>query len=134
MTVKDALYELNFALGEIFDQVFYDDKPYEFDKDEYEALDMAIESLKQNQWIPCEERLPEKDGNYLVCHTICGKTTAVDIAGYAKNLRKVDKYDFTKNKSGWYQYDSEYGYYETDGINAWMPLPKPWKGEQNESD
>ena len=82
----------------------------------------------QGEWIPCSEQQPSKDGNYLVCHTICGKTTAVDIAGYAKNLRKVDKYDLPKNKNGWYQYDSEYGYYETDGIVAWMPLPKPYEG------
>lgn len=34
--------------------------------DDAEALTMAIEALKRDRWIPCEERLPEKYGEYMI--------------------------------------------------------------------
>ena len=117
MTVKEALIELNFALGEIYDQVFYDDKPYEFDKDEYEALDMAIEALKQNRWIPCSERLPEENGQYLIAVKYVHVDGYDDI--YAEHGDWADgKWDmFCFGHCG-----------KVESILAWMPLPKPWKG------
>lgn len=100
-----------------------------------EALDMAIKALssseKPNRWIPVSERLPEKIGEYLVAQ----KTSFSDyvyrsIASYALNLHDVDDYDFAdKKRPGWYEYDSEWGYYEIDGVIAWMPLPEPYKAE-----
>ena len=56
------------------------------------------------QWIPCSERLPEKDGEYL--------TTTED------GLCDVESYG-----------DGEWFY---DDVVAWAPLPKPWKGEEND--
>lgn len=49
------------------------------------------------------------------------------IAYYAHDLHKVNEYDFcSKNgKSGWYDYSSEWGYYEIDGVEFWMELPEP---------
>ena len=47
MTVKEAYKLLDSASGEIYDQVFYDDRPYEFDKQDYEALCMAVDALKE---------------------------------------------------------------------------------------
>lgn len=31
-----------------------------------EAVDMAIKALKAQEWVPRKERLPKKDGSYLV--------------------------------------------------------------------
>ncbi len=76
------------------------------DRNDYqrkEALDMAIESLKQNQWIPCSERLPSKGMPVLVNGIMEGAppmTISTDAPHYYKE--------------GW--------------INAWMPLPKPYEG------
>ena len=43
------------------------------------ALDKAIETLKADRWIPCSERLPDKEGNYLVTDAAGGvKTIDVD--------------------------------------------------------
>ncbi len=75
------------------------------------ALDKAIEALSADRptgkWIPCSERLPLPDENPVI----------VSWMGIV-NI-------------GWYSC----GRWETgtrlpmDGVEAWMPLPKPWKGE-----
>ena len=84
-----------------------------------------------SEWIPVSERLPDKIGEYLVTQ----KTSFSDyvyrsVAGYALNLHDVDEYDFAgegKKRAGWYEYDSEWGYYEIDGVIAWMPVPEPYE-------
>ena len=49
------------------------------------------------------------------------------IVSYAHDLHKVDEYDFCdkKGKSGWYDYDSEWGNYEISNVEFWMELPEP---------
>ncbi len=70
-------------------------------------------------WIPVSERLPEKRGDYLV-------TQKAVFTDYVYRNIAV----FTdKKRPGWYKYDSEWGYYEIDGVVAWMPLPEPYKAE-----
>ena len=45
--------------------------------EQVDALEMAINALEQSErkhgrWIPCSERLPDKDGRYLVtCKKYC---------------------------------------------------------------
>ena len=81
------------------------------------------------KWIPVSERLPEENGQYLVFqkHTY-GTYTAV--LQFAKDGRKVDKYDFYRGwKNVWYRYDSEWGHITIDDVTHWMPLPEPPKGE-----
>ena len=66
------------------------------------------------KWIPCSERLSEKDGKYLVTRrSYISKKPEVTTAIF----------DFTTKE---FYPDS----------NAWMPLPEPYKkeGEKNESD
>ena len=67
------------------------------------------------KWIPCEERLPEEDGTYLVAYTWKG-----DYSGTIYN--EVLLMDF------------EHGKWESrEKILAWQPLPLPYKrGEDNE--
>lgn len=70
---------------------------------------------------------PTTKGSYLVTIQDIGVT----ILSYAKDLYKVDDFDFGKYKgkkhAGWYDYDSEYGFIEYDGIIAWQELPEPYK-------
>lgn len=78
------------------------------------ANGMAILALEQEQkeghWIPCSERLPESDGYYLVTNSKWGapwrEITLWMTDGWSSNNEPI----------------------------AWMPLPEPWKGEDNEAD
>ena len=81
------------------------------------------------KWIPVTERLPEADGDYLVFER--GYIVpAIRVLSFAKDGRKVDKYDFYRGwKNVWYRYDSEWGHLTIDDVTHWMPLPEPPKGE-----
>lgn len=91
-----------------------------------------VDILAQTRWIPVSEKLPEKDGYYLTTFVSFGSILLVDVISFAKNLKNVDHYDFDKAEPGWYNYDSEYGYYKVNSVIAWMPLPEPYKaGDTN---
>ena len=85
----------------------------------------SSKQLASSEWIPVTERLPNKDGKYLTYyHNHFGDITRV--LWFAKDARKVNKYDFHRSwKKVWYEYDSEYGYFTIDDVTHWMPLPEP---------
>jgi hypothetical protein len=71
------------------------------------ALNMGMAAIKREQrWIPVSERLPEKNGEYL----ITGRQGAVNKRRY--------------HDGHWYGNWS---------VLAWMPLPEPYKAESEES-
>lgn len=75
-----------------------------------EALDKAIKTLEQTRWIPCSERLPERDVNVLTYHR--------DVAFDYQYVSWIDDYSgkwagFIGNLS--------------DEVLAWMPLPEDYK-------
>ena len=80
------------------------------------ALDMAISALNcseiPNNWIPCSERLPEESRKYLVTvfDGIGKRTTS------APYHRRSKSWTLTGRMAYW-------------KVIAWMPLPKPYKGE-----
>ena len=44
---------------------------------------------------------------------------------WAKNLHEVDEYDFADeqyNRSGFYDFDSEWGYLERENVLAWQEI------------
>ena len=65
------------------------------------------------QWIPVTERLPEKDGIYIVC----------------LDDGSVFEYDYI---SKWWD-DGAWQYCGKDVV-AWLPLPDPYKEEEDETD
>ena len=72
----------------------------------------------QQQWIPCSERLPEEDGQYIVTVKYEHVDGYEDI--YSEHIEWVDGH--------W----DEFGHYHcgrVEKVLAWQPLPKPWKGE-----
>ena len=65
------------------------------------------------QWIPVSEGLPKKDGRYQVTrHDYVTNTEFIDILWYEENL--------------WWNRHSTGNY----AVTAWMPLPKPYKGDK----
>lgn len=101
----------------------WENKPVVFYADRGES----IIPIPQWEWIPVTERLPEEDGKYLVFEQSSGRTNT-SILRFAKDARKVDRYDFKGRwKNAWYEYDSEWGHYTVDSVTHWMPLPEPPK-------
>lgn len=72
-------------------------------------------------WIPVSERLPEKDGSYLVC--MSWHFQKMDVLTWA------DGWNCTRNINGKVNRKSEIlGAY----IIAWMPLPEPYREDDEE--
>jgi hypothetical protein len=74
-------------------------------------------------WIKTSERQPTVKDVYLVAYQFLD-FIAYDTCRWAPNLHEVDEYDFPEdicNHSGFYEYDSEYGYYERKPL-AWQPI------------
>ena len=74
-------------------------------------------TIEPMQWTPVPEGLPKEYGNYLIT-TYDGD---VDIGTIDPNRKNV-----------WSACDAD-GFYWLRNVIAWMPLPKPWKGADDES-
>lgn len=93
--------------------------------------DDAVETIEAvpsaQQWIPCSERLPEKNGRYLVtrglkaCNSIWNR---VYIVNY------TDLMGLKPKKIWWEGNVGKSDFQKIDDVMAWMPLPEPYKGEQ----
>ena len=98
--------------------------------DEYGVSDVLCDLAdlpsvqSEPKWIPCSEKLPEKYIGQWLC---CTSDGAVMILPYDTPG------DGTK-ECVFYKWDDDGYSYQTFDIVAWMPLPKPWKGEANEHD
>lgn len=79
-----------------------------------EALDKAIKAIEQTSWIPCSERLPEENGNYLVTVEANDGTASI-------KFQMVDHYGPKWLHEG-----------KHEKVIAWMPLPEPYKTESEE--
>lgn len=80
-----------------------------------DAIEMGIHALKETQWIPISERLPEEEEYILLSFA---NYTGLDIGRY-ENDGENDKF---------YPGDEEetYAHYGLT-VNAWMPLPEPYR-------
>ncbi len=87
-------------------------------------INMPPEDVQPVQWIPCSKRLPN-DNDYNSCmECIDGAVWYLTEKG-AMGLGYY--YESTKQ---WATTDD----LKTDGkVVAWMPLPEPWKGSDNEN-
>lgn len=74
-------------------------------------------------WIKTSERQPTEENVYLVAYKIFDYI-AYDTCRWTPNLHDIDEYDFAEEEdkhSGFYDYDSEWGYYEIKAL-AWQPI------------
>ncbi|HAE24233.1 MAG TPA: hypothetical protein DCG33_02735 [Prevotellaceae bacterium] len=72
----------------------------------------------EQQWIPCSERLPEKNVWVLVTFMMANGEVDIDIM-------RINRWD-----SAWETRDFDMAYRET--VVAWMPLPEPYGGGQDD--
>lgn len=83
------------------------------------ALEAVKDALRfaEPRWIPATERLPEEHGIYLV--TATGEE-------HGKKYKRVEIGQWLGDTFwiGWYESKKK--------ILAWMPLPQPWKGADDE--
>ena len=84
----------------------------------YEDREDAKNTNVLGKWIPCSEKLPEDESYILVSFE---NATMPDIARYEENDEGGTFYPGDDEKSY-----SSYGIF----VNAWMPLPKPYREEQ----
>ena len=86
------------------------------------SLQKIIETVSEceepHKWISCSERLPEEFCKVLACR----KNMSIEIMYYSPVLttRYPKGFSVLKNDFTWKQ----------DNVIAWMPLPEPYKGEQ----
>lgn len=74
-----------------------------------------------NEWISVNERLPDKEGKFLVYRT-----------GFINHITDILYYtpcysghnEGMKNRAVWFENDSDWGEYEIYGVTYWMPLPE----------
>ena len=72
--------------------------------------DVIVNLPSAQQWISCGEKLPEKEGHYLVSNSRnTFEAVFVDGEWYSMSLNLL-----------------------LDGVLAWMPLPTPWEGGQDD--
>ena len=74
-------------------------------EEQYQKIDR---NLKEPQWIPCADRLPEKYGVYLVTNE-------------EGSVFEYDYSDFTVHDGKWS--------FAGRNVIAWTPLPEPYKKE-----
>jgi hypothetical protein len=70
-----------------------------------------VEAEYGNRWIPCSERLPEKDGRYITTNMYEGE--------------KEEVFDLWYEDGNWFIDAGEDETIRT--VIAWMPLPEPYK-------
>jgi hypothetical protein len=103
-------------------------------KDVNEILEKVPSADRPQEWIPCRERLPEDSGDYLVCPS---DSVLEDYSDFSEVM--IMPYDADCEAFGWWieRYDPiSLGYLDSDfnefEVLAWMPLPEPWKGADDE--
>lgn len=119
------------AITEIKEMADYWEEEYPKAVSEIEALKMAIESLKEQQWIPCSERLPDEDTEVLVTvyfHGLAKKHPP----GWNKQIKPNYYVEAASQIDGeWSSYSDEYKIArDRHEVIAWMPKPSPYKGEE----
>ena len=100
----------------------------------------AVEVARPQEWIPCSERLPDNIRPVLVTWK---NTDPASYYQYIVGKHFIGTAHYHRGK--WYWYSSvtedllaEYGKCETEEFDeaieavAWMPLPEPWKGADDE--
>lgn len=90
-----------------------------------------MDEKPEQRWIPCSERLPDKNGRYLVtrglkaCNSIWNR---VYIVNYS------DLMGLKAEKIWWDGNVGKSDFQKINDVVAWRELSEPWRGEENGKD
>lgn len=87
-------------------------------------------SVEVGEWIPVSERLPSERGRYLV--TYYGSLTGKGIGMMWYGKPSMPNIKVNKRKKYFYESDGEWGDIIYEEVTAWMPLPEPYEGGDDE--
>jgi len=92
------------------------------------ALHLAISALVRDRWIPCEERLPERNKEALVY--AIGNTDGF-WGTYVIAIAQRFIFKLFPSSEGEEEWSSPWQYFHTDyKITHWKPLPEPPKEDK----
>ena len=77
------------------------------------------------QWIPVSERLPEERGFYLV--KVCAEYRPIRIYAFSP-------WDMDKERKFWINDSDSHSHVFDHFVEAWMPLPEPYRAERRTDD
>ena len=104
------------------------------------AISNVPSADRPQEWIPCSERLPEEEGHYLVTFGAFTETINGEKIIFGDIDRSVSEIGYGCYEKDIFWHPTAFGWYDLDtaapfdkrAIIAWMPLPKPWKGADDE--
>lgn len=117
MTNEEVIKELKEELKEVITWLaitINKEEMYERKERRKRAIEAALIALEETRWIPVSEKLPEKNGNYLVTVEANDGTASI-------KFQMVDHYG-----PKWLHDE------KTRKVIAWMPLPESYNAESEE--
>ena len=117
---KDTIYREDAIEVLAINAPFMSDEAYLKSYDALKSIPSA--DRPQGEWMPCSERLPKESGEYLVYCEIFFIPDHVDEPSSRKGMAIA-------------YYHREFNeWLGEDKVYAWMSLPEPWKGADDETE
>ena len=74
-------------------------------------------------WTDVNSQIPKYDGEYLCVLNAFGHKY-IHVCSFTKKMEKIEDLRLRGEKgAGFYEYDSEYGYFKRNSVTHWMRLP-----------